>query len=325
MKSALDYFMEKMGYENCADFLSHYSSAEYKGKFYHYTSSAGLQSILNGREDQLTLWASRFDCLNDKMEGKLCRTIFYKVCEEMEESQKIDKTFCALLKTVAPTRTALFRNVGCEKRTTRPEIDLYITSLSRQPDALAMWNYYSKGKRYDGRNIELSAQEVGFSLSKKFQGKEISFKIMPVIYDVAEQKRLISDCITALYQARESNHDDTPIRALISMALTHWSLIFKNECFQHEAEIRIIVDVAKRRKNGILQSSPIAVKYRDSDGYIIPYVELALDKNALKSVTLAPMDCDNEEQKLQKLVLKEMLERYGYVAEANISQIPVRY
>ena len=48
--------------------------------------------------------------------------------------------------------------------------------------------------------------------------------------------------------------------------VTDWSLIFKKECFEHEKEVRLIVDIAK--------NTPIEIKYRNNYGYVIPFIEM---------------------------------------------------
>lgn len=42
----------------------------YKGTAHHYTSLRNVNSILL-RDDSVSLWASRYDCLNDASEGTL--------------------------------------------------------------------------------------------------------------------------------------------------------------------------------------------------------------------------------------------------------------
>lgn len=54
------------------------------------------------------------------------------------------------------------------------------------------------------------------------------------------------------YLAVYQEGDAKCLRYIISHQLTYWSLIFKSPFFQHEEEVRIIVHVAKNRKEDML-------------------------------------------------------------------------
>lgn len=59
--------------------------------------------------------------------------------------------------------------------------------------------------------------------------------------------------------------------------------VFKNEGFEHEKEVRIIIKISNKYKDRI------RVNYRSDAGYIIPYIELKIDKKAVKMVALGPV------------------------------------
>lgn len=111
---------------------------------------------------------------------------------------------------------------------------------------------------------------------------------------------------------------ETSIRYIISNKLTDWLLVFKSEYFQHEEEVRVVVDVAKREDR-------IPVKYRINAGYVVPYIELKLDKDVVSYADFGPLQCDETMKKHQVEVMEEMLERGGYTSIVEYSKIPVRY
>lgn len=79
----------------------------------------------------------------------------------MRKAQRIggiDDEFFSIIKDVQPNRTELFltRTEG-RTRPARGDFRRYVVSLSEDSDALAMWNYYSKGNRYEGMNIGIGA------------------------------------------------------------------------------------------------------------------------------------------------------------------------
>ncbi len=69
-----------------------YMPDEYNGKIFHYTSPNGFNSILfDDKKEKVTLWASRYDCLNDMSEGTIASHIYKEVCKKLLESKKITK------------------------------------------------------------------------------------------------------------------------------------------------------------------------------------------------------------------------------------------
>ena len=69
----------------------------------------------------------------------------------------------------------------------------------------------------------------------------------------------------------------------------------------------------------------LPIKYRTNAGYIIPYIELQIDKQALKSVTLGPFRGNETQINLQKRILYQMLSTNQYNTNINVSKVPVRY
>ena len=60
-------------------------------------------------------------------------------------------------------------------------------------------------------------------------------------------------------------------------------------------------------------------------GYIVPYIELKLEKCGVSYVNFGPLQCDVEQKMHQVGVMEEMLESKGYSALIDYSHIPVRY
>lgn len=313
MQSKLDEFKMIMSLK-----VNDIMPPEYHMDLFHYTSPIGMQSILFGDSNQVTLWASRYDCLNDYSEGNLAEAVFQEVCLELKKCDEISEDLYKLFSTVSPAKTILLHyHSGDEIKITRPECDRYICSFSKNKDSLAMWNYYSKGSKYEGFNIGVFPYCIKASLEKFFHETEATFNTYPVIYKRSEQKMMIKDLLIRLRDKYDKEYE-TSIRYIISNKLTDWSLIFKNECFQHEEEVRIIVDVAKRENK-------IKINYRVNSGYVVPYIELKLDKDVISYVNFGPLQCEEKMKKQQVDVMEEMLSRAGYSALVEYSNIPVRY
>lgn len=295
-----------------------YMPPEYVRDIFHYTSPAGLTSILFGGPDQAVLWASRYDCLNDMSEGSVAEEVFHEVCNDLLEESEITHEIYELFSTVKPARTILLPHYEDDAlRMTRPECDRYVCSFSKNDDSLAMWNYYSKGSKYEGFNIGFFPSCMEDSLSAYFRSKEARFHIYPVVYNREEQKRLVRRLLTRLVE-HYAKDQESAIRYIISNHLLDWSLVFKHEYFQHEEEVRIIVDVAKREGS-------IPVEYRIASGYIVPYIKLSLDKSVVSYVNFGPLQCGEEQKQQQLKVMEEMMEARGYSVIVGSSKVPVRY
>lgn len=180
-----------------------------------------------------------------------------------------------------------------------------------------MWNYYSKGNRFEGFNVGFETINLKDWLEKIFGDIEAVPHMYPVIYNRVEQKQLIGKMLLKLKELYKKERE-TQIRYIISDRLLDWSLIFKRECFQHEEEVRIIIDIAKRE-------TKIPVKYRMNAGYLVPYIEMYLDKECVSSVSFGPLQMDDKQKTQQVKVMEEMLKSKDYCVNINYSDIPVRY
>ena len=81
----------------------------------------------------------------------------------------------------------------------------------------------------------------------------------------------------------------------------------------------MIVDMADKYRDDF------SIKYRTNAGYFIPYIELLIDKKALKSVTLGPFRGTESQLDLQKKTLSQMLASHQYEININVSKVPIRY
>lgn len=312
-KSLLDEFLMTLSIKAIPNI------ATYTGEIFHYTALKNIDPILLHSQDSLVLWASQFDCLNDLSEGTVADKIYLEVCNKLKTELLISEELFNLFSTVKSSRNETF--IITEKGKVKPyrgEYTAYIASFSRLNDLLPMWNYYSKGDMFEGINLGIDAECMNSSLGSIFTHGKILVDVQSVIYSKAEQETLIRDFLLQIARKYNKRYDPA-VRALISMRLTSWKMLFKQEDFQHEQEVRIIVKIANKYKD------ILPVKYRTNAGYVIPYIELKLKKAALKSVTLGPFRGTDSQKKLQIDVLHNMLFSNGYNASINCSQIPVRY
>ena len=312
IESQLDKFIGRLNVDTIS------SNPTYDGELYHYTAIKNINSILMNDCKKIVLWASRYDCLNDISEGQIISNIYTKVCEKLKDENEITDELFEVISTVKPNRTNLFFDAENNKFV-RCEVDTYIVSFSKEYDLLAMWNYYCKGNVYDGINLGFNSIAVKRSLVNNSPLSGVDIQICPVIYDEEEQIKLIEKFILTLKDKYMGNEDNPHLRYVIAYKLAEWKMLFKSKHFAHEKEVRIIIRVGKNFKN------KMPIKYRDSLGYIVSYIELELNKDSLSQITFAPMLGNANRKTTQHDVMKEILKAHNYEANIEFSEIPVRY
>ena len=204
-----------------------------------------------------------------------------------------------------------------------PECDGYVCCFSVDRDSLPMWNYYSKGTHYEGYNIGFQSSDIR-GLNGRIFGRGAFIEFTPIMYSKTEQLKYVRDFINDIMKFYTSD----PIKEIqftISDMLAKWSLVFKHESFSYEKEVRLIVYLPKKPLDNTYLSSPFAVKYRFRNGMIIPYIEFALDKEALQEVNISPLVCSKEDQKIQANIMQEALRSHGYHSSVHNSEVPIRY
>ncbi len=316
MTSLLDKFLMKLNMNTISN------NSNYIGEIFHYTALKNIEPILLNSQNKIVLRASQFDCLNDMSEGTIVEQCYYEVCKNLKNDGQISEELYNLLSSIRPSRNETFIIYQNGKhKTHRGEYTTYILSFSKNNDILPMWNYYSKGDMFEGINLGLNTEKILSNFPRSFADGKVQVSVNSVVYLPEEQKQIIKEFLLDIIKNYDEEFDSS-VRATVSMKLTSWKMLFKQECFSHEQEVRIIVNIANKYKD------IFPVKYRTNSGYIIPYIELKISKDTLKSVTLGPFRGTESQIALQKRTLYKMLESNQYnVDKENIreSKVPVRY
>lgn len=85
--------------------------------------------------------------------------------------------------------------------------------------------------------------------------------------------------------------------------------------FHERYEVRAIFTVPKSNQK-------FEVKYREKNGYIIPYIALAFRKDNVREITIGPLLNDD----IAQINLKRMIRAYQYpVWDFKTSEAPIRY
>lgn len=291
---------------------------------FHYTTPEGLINIL----DQKELWFSRFDCLNDESEGKYILSVYKKAVESLFIEKEIDAWFLEQIEDVRPDFLHFFRLAGETERINKLEkkegeaigisgigksAKPYLCCFSMERDSLPMWNYYSKGNRYEGYNI-------GFRYKETIQKCE-NVDVLRVIYNETDQVLILKAIIDNAYKNYTlCQHSIELCRRLITSALSSRSLQFKHEAFEYEKEVRLVL--WEPENYVLIDLKKEILHYRQKKGIIIPFYKVAFNKGQVKSLMIGPLI----QTKIATDTAKSMLinKEYSDVI-IDYSRIPIRY
>ena len=290
------------------------------GPIYHYTSPEGLLGILKSEGPRL--WFTRFDSLNDYSEREHFYDCLREYCERKVRDGKMDSSFSELISNIDPVEVELFAydQKTNERHDTHivnyrtEHCEVYLCCFSSNSDSLAMWNYYSKSNRYEGYNI-------GFVELERACGKEIqlgkTLKIRRVFYQDDEKQQLFDSFILPLndYFPKASKEEQFEIRMMVREFVETYQFLFKHSSFLHENEIRAILKIPYSCKDKKC--------FRNSNGYIVPYVEIPVPKDSVVEITIAPM----LQKEIAQKNIRELLQTYQYSEQIYVtcSDIPVRF
>lgn len=146
----------------------------------------------------------------------------------------------------------------------------------------------------------------------------VEVRTAKVIYDEEEQIGIIERAILDLKAHYEPGYESS-VRYCIGTLLSSLNPAFKLDCFEHEKEIRLFVDVSDKSQG------KIPVRYRTNAGFVIPYIELDFDKSSVKSIMLGPSLGDDHQKKAQETIVREMVEEHECRVAVESSNIPVRH
>lgn len=335
---------------------------------YHYTSPKVIMNII--REEGVCLRFSRYDCLNDTSEGKEAVAIQQEVCGQLRQEYADSRHKLELLdeiEVLRPDFKSIFvesgdrlqaesvehdsftftqGDTGADKPSARADICMipavpYICSFSQEPDALTMWNYYTKGTHYEGYNVGLEVEGLCLQVygPENDEGKtacsagcdtgrddicgcevhgkpELKCEWWSIIYDKTHQHdKIRTEIERILHQGHFS-------KAEYVAQLNNWAIRFKNEIFRHEKEERLICYVPEEELRGGVTLDDY-IQFRVVNGCLVPYLDVLIaDKSALKEITIGPLI----EEKLAKNTMELFLRLKGYdEVDIHTSKAPIRY
>lgn len=291
-------------------------------EIYHYTTIAGLQGILKGKN----FWVSHSYFLNDSSEIKYTYRLVVDVLKEIMDNEQDDKVIKMYNILKIAVEEVEIREVGAENIVARSgsyRPSEYILSFSLNKDSLSVWSAFTEGGGY---NIGINFHEYFRELQKQ------NFLIGPipgkVIYNLEKQREIISSKIDEykkLYLKHMDNFDQEKEKVFVSnftSSIRLYANFFKNPKFYSDEEFRIVF--YNYRNGGYIPPS-----YRVKGDVLIPYINSNKGGDSttfipLKSITIGPTN----QSDIAKEGLAYFLSDLGYNVtniELLSSDIPLRY
>lgn len=221
--------------------------------FYHYTDFQGLEGITNSGN----VWATDLAYLNDASEMQLAIDLI----EEYSEG---------ITPNLNELQIELLRRSSVSTSPSSTASGFYVSCFCNNGDLLSQWRAYGAGG--GGYALGFNANAIG---------NKGHLLVRKVIYEKEDQLSLVKFIVDGTLQLLDEisqdkskeeldkDHSLPAISAFLSDHLREFLYTFKHKAFSEEDEWRVIFDFDRYKHMDRL-------KYRQSRGFPVPYVELPL-------------------------------------------------
>lgn len=196
----------------------------------------------------------------------------------------------------------------------------HIACFSKDGDLLSQWRAYSN----NGKGISVGFNRRYFESVKTLDNKE--FEIFDVVYRPKEQEKLLKnlfstigiDNLKLLEDFYINKEDKNSLGEIISIgAFLKYGMIFKNETFSEEKEVRLIHGFDE------IAAEPDVFEYRVTEDDLISFVEVPINvKNncpPIKKIILGP-NCKVNPNTLRHFLGQQLINNsYGIEIEKSKS------
>lgn len=266
---------------------------------YHYTKGSSLMNILKTQ----AIFATRSSFLNDSNEMGYILLVINDVIREIKKP-----AWRELLKTEIVNSLESFRRH-----------DSFVLSFSTDGDSITLWAEFGDRTGY-------SIAFDGGKLISQMEEKQDIYCHGYVIYSEERQRALIRGLLTEnipkkigasfedIMESAESGKSREQFEGLcrrMKKILGVYALFFKQEEFAPEREYRLVFRDPDREK----------IQFREKDGFLLPYIEIAVGKMPVTRVTVAPKNHVD----LAKKGMIQYLEQLGYDVPVELSRLKLRY
>lgn len=245
---------------------------------YHYTTIDALVNgiiVLNPNPyEEICLWATHSDYLNDKTEIKFSSKLI---------DDKIKK-FC----------NGKFYQTYNDLKELDNEKEKHILSFSKTKDSIPMWSMYGK----NGKGIML-----GFN----FESHDL--EVICHYIDRKELNSFIDEMMNKLIHIENKDNKINSEQIKILVELYNQRFAIKSKCFSYEKEIRMLIDPNATLEQQFNSSNPFSqVNFRIKNDILTPYFKYYFHKKTLVELWIGP----TQNQILTTNSIRKYLDKYGF-------------
>lgn len=280
---------------------------------YHYTSIAAILGMIDKYTKDspyLTMWATHSQFLNDPTGYEYGKIVGQKLLQEVE--QKLNIAEADRLSSTMYDESMKQYFVQCERGISCYADSLYmatpfVISFSKNRDLLPMWTSYGK----NGRGIA-----IGFN-RESLEKHNNHFTVKDCYYDYdgsdyTPLKNKIKYWYEMMLQNINGASEGYTRVCQIELIMTinaYVAAYIKHESYKYEQEVRCKA----------IKSSEI--KFRESNGLIIPYTELRIPIDAVEEIIIGP----TQDAERMKLAIEMLLKTNGIYRDIKIKESKVPY
>lgn len=255
------------------------------GLIFHYTTVdalIGMTSNMSNSNRNLTMWATDISCMNDPHERKIGIDLLNLYLEEIEDELKIPVE-CRMsgLKNSSNNDSKLLNKNGSDE--CLEQYNVYITSFSNKGDSLPMWSMYAKNGNGISLGFDLESIKRKLPMSPTVIN-DMFYDNMPDIKIKELLKRYYNFTYNYLNGYKtlfEKFYCGRNINEVISMYMKELyvlivSSFIKHHSYEYENEVRLCC----------IDKQPM--KFRSSNGFIVPYIDYKLPIDSLKKIIVGP-------------------------------------
>jgi hypothetical protein len=235
-------------------------------RLYHYTSTEVLTKIVENKK----LWLSSLSYLNDKHEIAHGLHTLLSMLRDEEKDPKTKE-----IREMFANRLDQFRN---------NPVNIFGFSLTPKGNILSQWRGYTKPNT--GISIGFNAEKLAERASKS------GIVMEKCVYKIEEHLSIVKDMVIEFEKEYKGGTAENYAESKIGWAIQKLSKLKTNE-FHEEEEYRLISKYYS-------QYHPSSIKYRSTDRFFIPYVELDIenlngDGKMFESIIIGPRDYVNHD------------------------------
>jgi hypothetical protein len=282
------------------------------GLLLHFTDAAGLIGILQSK----TLWGTRASCMNDTSELTHGKVLAREVVQGRIGAEP-NARFAATWKTALEH----FNAHADTPSGRRLHTDAFVTSFCARADKSVHWLSYGRGGFGYAVGIDSSLLDLA------------GWSLVPVIYDEAEQRRVLAEIYDKIQVAVATLADTfksaPPIVDMIeSIAgdlvadvtglIAPW---YKHPCFAAEEEWRLFRPRVEGKN--VKPERMFPLKFRAYRDWVVPYAEFVVKPEAFRKVIMGSQVPDHPTRQSLRLLLRENGIDLA-TCEIEQSNVPVR-